>query len=43
MFSDSVFSSRKVIHSGLEEGLVEVAGDVLGDIGAAAFGVTHFS
>ena len=33
----------KVVHAALEEGLVLVAGDVLGDVGAGAFGVAHLA
>ena len=33
----------EVVHARFEERLVEVAGDVLADVGAAAFGVAHFA
>ena len=33
----------KVIDAALEEGLVLVAGDVLGDVGAGAFAVAHLA
>ncbi len=33
----------KVVHAALEQGLVLVAGDVLGDVGAGAFGVAHLA
>jgi hypothetical protein len=34
---------REVIDPALEEGLVLVAGDVLGDVGAGTFGVAHLA
>ena len=34
---------REVIDAALEEGLVLVAGDILGDVGAGAFGVAHLA
>ena len=34
---------REVVYASLEEGLVLVAGDVLGDVGAGTFGVAHLA
>ena len=34
---------REVVHAALEKGLVLVAGDVLGDVGAGTFGVAHLA
>ena len=34
---------REVIHAALEEGLVLIAGDVLGDVRAGTLGVAHLA
>ena len=44
MRPDPVFRLlREVVDAALEEGLVLVAGDVLGDVGAGALGVAHLA